>query len=83
MEIMQIYFTFIDEFLIGDDARLKWWLLILMANGEENLHDLINHAKNFFDFVNITLNRGKWWKNDEGIVIDWIRKEYLADYSLF
>jgi hypothetical protein len=27
MEIMQIYFTFIDEFLIGDDAQVEMMIV--------------------------------------------------------
>jgi hypothetical protein len=62
--------------------------IILAANNEENLQNLINYVNNFFDFANIKLNPGKseimkinGEKDDAGIIIDGVKKEYLADNS--
>jgi hypothetical protein len=70
------------------DARIQAYVddMILMSDTEDNLQVLINKAKQFFDFANIKLNPNKCEvmtvnpnKNDIGIVISGVRKDYISD----
>jgi hypothetical protein len=72
------------------DVRIQVYAddMILMSDSEEKLQILINRAKQFFDFENIKLNPNKCEvmsvnpnKNDVGIVISGVRKDYISDDS--
>jgi hypothetical protein len=59
--------------------------MVLLANWEENPQQLVNRAKMFFYFANILLNPIQYQvmainssRNDEGIVINGVRKKYVA-----
>jgi hypothetical protein len=62
--------------------------MVMMSDSEENLQILINRAKQFFDFANVKLNPNKCEvmtinpeRNDKGIVINDVEKEYITGNS--
>jgi hypothetical protein len=70
------------------DVRIQAYAddMILMSDSQAKLQILINKAKQFFDFANIKLNPSKCEvmsvnpnKNDVGIVISGVRKDYISD----